>query len=138
MSASFNQKHCQCPKKTDMHEFMRCSAWYVPTLTYVDECLIPMNASLGVLFCSKECQRKEWPNHRRECKNQQKLLRGARILCAEVHLYNTDYPMYIEGLQAPLSQNDSNFLHHVAWQDYLYFLVKINDGINKEYPSIPS
>lgn len=51
---------------------------------------------------------------------------------------NIDRSPRLAQLQAQISQSDSDFLSHVAWQDYLYFLDKINDQIKKEYPSIPS
>jgi hypothetical protein len=95
--------------------------------------------SLNALYCSKECQAKEWPSHQNECKKKtEKPAAECVHLPVELDIYNTtDYVSHLEGLQAPLSQSDSNFLNHIHWQDYLYFLDSINDQINKKYSSIP-
>jgi hypothetical protein len=60
------------------------------------------------------------------------------LSCGEKSITNADWFSRLVKLQDRVSQNDLNFLSHVAWQDYLFFLDKINDQIKKEYPSTPS
>lgn len=71
---------------------------------------------LSATYCSRICQKMDWPAHKAACQTQQKLLRGS---CC-VHVTKSQFSWYLttlEGDLAPLSASSRAFIHTLATLD---------------------
>jgi len=86
----------KCSVRSDAKELMRCSA-----------CLM-------VVYCTKACQKEDWPTHRKHCKEAQRKLR--------------------EGLSMPLHLHDRNFINYQTSRDFFRHKDIVED-IKAHWPS---